>query len=126
MAFVCSALIVPAGSGFETMAVDEEAAAERAVALSADRRVVHVQAEFWAGDGLQAATGWERGQIAFGPRRTQTQGEDEPGYETVSDMRDMAINEALRWLGVAAEPGKDEFDTLGLLDLDPARAEWNN
>ena len=96
-------------------------AANAAAALSVDRRVVYVDAEFFGGEGTQSAVGWERGQIAFGPRLTATPGEDAEGYEVVPPEGDMAINEALRWLGVQASPGQDEFDTLGLYHLDKRR-----
>src|SRR3712207_8598664 len=41
----------------------DAAGVEAAESLSANGRVAYVEAEFWAGDGTQAAVGWEDGQI---------------------------------------------------------------
>lgn len=37
--------------------------------------------------------------------------------EEAADPSITAISPALRWLGVAADPGRDEFDTVGLTDI---------
>ena len=101
-------------AGFSRL-TEEAAAAARA--LSADGRVVYVEAEFFAGTGTQGAVGWQDGRTAFGPRLTQTPGEDRDGYDEVEADSDWAINGVLRWLGVEAAPDQDEFDTLGLAQL---------
>ncbi len=102
-------------AGFDRLT---EAAATAGSARSAAGRIVYLEAEFFGGTGSQAAVGWEAGRIAFGPRLTQTPGEGRDGYEDVPDGADLAIDEALRWLGVSAEGGQDEFDALGLEALD--------
>ena len=110
----------PAVSGFDRLTEDVVAEAER---LSAGGRVAYVEAEFFGGQGSQAAIGWEDGLVAFGPRLTQTPGEDRDGFEPVEAGDDMAISEALLWLGVEPDPGRDAFDTLGLGVLDEYRVE---
>jgi hypothetical protein len=59
--------------------------------------LVYVEARFYAGVGTQASVGWTNGALRHGP-------------VTALD----AINRALRFLGVGAEDGKDEFETVGL------------
>jgi hypothetical protein len=99
--------------GFHRLDADAETSARR---ISADGRVVYVEAEFFGGTGTQASIGWEAGQRSFGPVKTQI-GEDEPGFETVDEVAEMAINQALRWLGVRRTARLDEFDVLGLRRL---------
>lgn len=57
----------------------------------------YVEAEFFGGAGTQASVGFRDGQVAQGPVMARD-----------------AINQALRFLGVTASEGKDEFDTVGL------------
>ena len=59
--------------------------------------LVYVEARFYAGVGTQASVGWSNGALRHGP-------------VTAPD----AINRALRFLGVAADDGRDEFETVGL------------
>ena len=40
--------------------------------------------------------------------------EDREGYAVVADQDDMAINAALRWLGITRTQTRDEFDTVGI------------
>jgi hypothetical protein len=73
--------------------------------MSRDDVVAYVEAEMhgaMVGGGGQAATVWRDGQIVFGPLQSSGQG---------------AINQALQFMGVPADPavgGGDEFDTVGL------------
>jgi hypothetical protein len=76
--------------------------------------VIYIEAEFFGGVGSQAAVGWEGGVLGFGPRRTQTPTEDRAGYAVVDDLADLAINAALRWIGVTRTRMRDEFDTVGV------------
>jgi hypothetical protein len=93
--------------------------------LSRHWTVVYVHCEFWAGDGIHAAIAWCQGSVVFGPRFTRTLNEPaEPPYE-LADRPGMAINVALRALGVRAEPPDDEFATIGL-DRHRWTAEWAN
>ena len=82
--------------------------------VGSDVRVIYIEAEFFAGQGNQAAVGWHGGVLEFGPRRTQMPMEDREGYTVVADQDDMAINSALRWLGVARSETRDEFDVVGI------------
>jgi hypothetical protein len=59
--------------------------------------LVYVEARFYAGVGTQASVGWANGALRHGPL-------------SAAD----AINRALRFLGVAPQDGKDEFETVGL------------
>lgn len=65
--------------------------------LSRAGRLAYVEAEFWAGEGEQRYVVWENGAVV-----------DEP------EESSMAINDALRRLGVQASEGLDRFDTVGL------------
>jgi hypothetical protein len=59
--------------------------------------MAYVEAEFYGGAGHQSSVGWRDGEIAHGPIMARD-----------------AINQALRFLGVTASNGHDEFDTVGL------------
>jgi hypothetical protein len=50
----------------------------------------------------------------FGPRFTRTPGEQAESHYEMADGPDMAVNAALRALGVRAEPPADEYSTIGL------------
>jgi hypothetical protein len=65
--------------------------------LSKAGRIAYVEAEYFGGTGTQANCLFEFGQPLA-----------EPG------VSEEAINEALRFLGVTAADGKDEFDTVDL------------
>jgi hypothetical protein len=82
--------------------------------LSGGWVVLYVHLEFFGGEGLQAAVAWDRERVVFGPCFTRTPLESaEPNYQEAA--RDaMAINAALRALGLPARGGLDEFGTLGL------------
>ena len=71
-------------------------------------RVAYVEAEFFGGEGVQAAIGWENGEIALGPMVEEDDDLPPP-------LEQGAINQALRWLGVRVARGRiDEFETVGL------------
>jgi hypothetical protein len=59
--------------------------------------LAYVEARFYAGVGTQASVGWRDGALRHGPVAAKD-----------------AVNLALRFLGLAPEDGKDEFDTAGL------------
>jgi len=61
------------------------------------KKIAYVEAEFFGGEGMQAAAIWEEGRLVFGPI-------------AASD----AINQALRMIGVAKNEHPDEFEALGL------------
>lgn len=64
---------------------------------SAKKKIAYVEAEFFGGDGTQAAAVWEEGSLIFGPV-----------------VANNAINQALRLLGVSKHEHLDEFAALSL------------
>ncbi len=88
--------------------------AHEASAASLRGPVLYVQLEFFGGHGTHEAVGWHRQQIAFGPVFTATASEAGDQHLAVESPGEMAINAGLRWLGVMAAPGRDEFATIGL------------
>jgi hypothetical protein len=90
------------------------AVAELAERMSADRQVLYVYGETWAGPGIQEAAGWHEGRLFYGPTGTcDLEVDREPGYRVVP-LEDGAINRGLRAMGVHADPGVDEYQTIGL------------
>jgi hypothetical protein len=87
--------------------------------------VLYVHCEFWAGDGIHAAIAWSHGSVVFGPQFTRTPRESAESPYELAERPGMAINVALRALGVRAEPPGDEFATIGL-DRHRWTAEWAN
>jgi hypothetical protein len=82
--------------------------------LSREWVVLYVHLEFFGGEGFHAAIAWDQERVIFGPRFTRTPGETaEPHYQEVN-RQGMAINLALRALGLRTRDGRDEFATLGL------------
>jgi hypothetical protein len=69
--------------------------------------IAYVEAEFFGGVGEQASVVWDHGEAVLGPMVQ----EFSPGAPTAMVG---PINAALRWLGVTALVGRDEFDTLEL------------
>lgn len=96
---------------------------DQGLALSRDWVVVYVHCEFWAGDGIHAAIAWHRGSVIFGPRFTCTPGESAEAPYEIADRPDMAINAALRAVGIHAARPADEFATVGL-DRHRWTSEW--
>lgn len=82
---------------------------ERALTASERGRIVFIEAHFIDSLGEQAAVGWEAGHAAVGPLFEGHFGA--PG-RSVPPISDWPINRALRFLGVVAKPGADEFDTV--------------
>ncbi len=120
----CTAISLDAGLAFvpspaqdagSEAGLDHLGWAERIAQAATGRvAVIYIEAEFFGGVGSQAAVGWQGGVVGFGPLRTQTPTEDREGYAVVGESDDMAINAALRWLGVTRTELRDEFDTVGL------------
>ena len=102
-----------------------DSVARLAAEASAGTQVAYIHAETFAGSGFHAAVAWVDGEIAFGPVFTTNNEADKPEdfYEFVSDGRDMAVNQVLRFLGVAAEDDGDEFSAVGL-DSRRFTSEW--
>jgi hypothetical protein len=66
--------------------------------------VAYISTEYFGGDGCQEAIAWLNGEVIFSP--------ESKGY--MGDWPNSAISQALRTIGVIANTGQDEFDTLGL------------
>jgi len=75
-----------------------------AVDISRSSPVVYINTYYFGGRGGQDALVWDKGSLMFSPT-TQ-------GYNQV--WPNSPISQALRIIGVVAEPGMDEFDTVGL------------
>ncbi len=75
-----------------------------AVEISRDVPVAYVNTYYFGGRGGQDALVWDKGSLRFSPT-TQD-------YKRV--WPNSPISQALRMIGVAAEAGMDEFDTVGL------------
>ena len=67
------------------------------VFASRAKKIAYIEAEFFGGDGTQAAAVWEDGRLIFGPV-----------------VGDDAINQALRLLDVEKKEFFDEFEALKL------------
>lgn len=94
--------------------------AEEAAKASLAGPVLYLHMEFHGGEGTHDALGWRDGVTAFGPRFTRTPREAAGEQYVAVQSRDMAINAGLRWLGVLAADGRDEYATVGL-----DRFRWN-
>jgi len=81
--------------------------------------IAYIEAELFGGAGTQAAIIWQDGKIVYGPFVSGT----DPFVMEKLPMREWAFNAALRVLGVTADNGKDEFDTVGL-GLHRQTHEW--
>ena len=75
-----------------------------AIDLSHKSPVAYVSTYYFGGQGGQDALVWDKGTLQFSPTS--------PGYE--QNWPNSPISQALRMIGVVAEQGMDEFDTIGL------------
>jgi hypothetical protein len=80
--------------------------------LSSSGPVMYCEAEFFGGSGGQLALIWENREVVFGPICT-TWGQADPRLN-VTSYKDLAINRALKKLGITSAASSDEFDTVGL------------
>ncbi len=80
--------------------------------LSGNGMVAYVEAEFFGGMGAHCAVVFNNGEIVFAPSLTRWGQAGTP--LNVKSSSDMAINKALRLLGVTGSGKSDEFDALGL------------
>lgn len=78
--------------------------AEVALRVSQGTAVAYISTEYFGGHGGQDAIAWLHGDVVFSP--------ESKGYGDV--WPNSAISQALRAIGVIANAGQDEFDTLGL------------
>lgn len=77
---------------------------EVALRTSEGTPVAYISTEYFGGHGGQDAIAWLNGDMIFSPKSK--------GYGDV--WPNSAISQALRTIGVIANAGQDEFDTLGL------------
>lgn len=75
-----------------------------ALRISHGVAVAYISTEYFGGQGGQDAIVWSNGDIIFSPKSE--------GYGDA--WPNSAISRALRTVGVIADQGRDEFDTLGL------------
>ena len=75
-----------------------------AIEISHDCPVAYISTCYFGWQGGQNALAWDKGSLRFSPT-TQ-------GYDQV--WPNSPISQALRAIGVLAEEGMDEFDTVGL------------
>ena len=75
-----------------------------AIDLSHDTPIAYITTFYFGGLGGQHALVWDKGSVRFSP---STQGYNQ-------DWPNSSISQALRLIGVVAEQGMDEFDTVGL------------
>jgi hypothetical protein len=80
--------------------------------LSCSAPVMYCEAEYFGGSGGQLAVVWQNRAVVFGPICPRWGQPDQP--LNVHLLSDMAINRALKVLGVEASLPSDEFDTVGL------------
>lgn len=95
--------------------------------LSIHGKCAYVETEYFGGIGVQIAETWENGLRIEGPLISYDGVNNKTEYEDVTIV-DYPINQALKHIGVAAQEGKDEFDTLGLGRYRSNRkifAEWD-
>ncbi len=83
-----------------------------ALELSAFSPVAFCSAEYLAGAGQQTSILWQGQKVIMGPLVT-TWGKFGHPLNKIR-MDELAINTVLRRIGVRAEKGKDEFETIGL------------
>jgi hypothetical protein len=75
-----------------------------AVEISYHSPVAYITTAYFGGQGGQDALVWDGGSLRFSPTT--------PGYD--QGWPNTPISQALRLLGVVADNGMDEFDTVGL------------
>ena len=75
-----------------------------AIEISHDCPVAYISTSYFGGQGVQNALVWDKGSLRFSPTTQR--------YDQV--WPNSPISQALRAIGVLAEEGMDEFDTVGL------------
>ena len=75
-----------------------------AIKISSDSPIAYITTYYFGGLGGQDALVWDKGSLRLSPT-TQ-------GYNRI--WPNSPISQALRMVGVVAEKGMDEFDTVGL------------
>ena len=75
-----------------------------AIDISHDCPVAYISTSYFGGQGGQNALVWDKGSLRFSPTAQR--------YDEV--WPNSPISQVLRAIGVLAEEGMDEFDTVGL------------
>jgi hypothetical protein len=92
----------------------QQPVAALARSLSADRAVVYICSETFAGEGTKEAIAWRFGKLLYGPVGTvDIENDLEFGYHLAWGHND-AVNSGLRAIGVHAAADDDEYGTIGL------------
>jgi hypothetical protein len=82
--------------------------------ISADRAVVYIHSETFAGPGTREAIAFRFGKLLYGPAGTSDIEHDlEPGYHLAWGHNN-AVNSGLRAIGVHAAGEDDEYEAIGL------------
>ena len=75
---------------------------------------LYLFSETFGGQGTTEAIAWTDGKLLYGPSGTcDIEADLQPGYHLAHD-RDNAVNAGLRAIGVHANEGQDEYETMGL------------
>lgn len=74
----------------------------------------YIETDFFGGVGTQTAVVWKNGRIVLGPIASEHLGTISKEGKVVVTLVDEAVNEALKFIGIVAYQGKDEFETAKL------------
>jgi hypothetical protein len=70
--------------------------------------IAYVATDYFGGNGSQSALVWKDGAVIFGPIETKD------NQLVSTPLLDLAINQAMRHLGVQRGTARDEFEAIGL------------
>jgi len=107
----------PASTGDDRIPTEwmlQQPVAALARSVSADRAVVYICSETFAGEGTKEAIAWRFGKLLYGPAGTvDIENDLELGYH-LAPGHNNAVNSGLRAIGVRAAADDDEYGTIGL------------
>ncbi|MEU9129190.1 hypothetical protein AB0D08_13965 [Kitasatospora sp. NPDC048540] len=101
-----AALHQPAAAGQPGFSYFPGGLVRRLEAWSQSAPIAYLEAAYFGGEGSQSAAVWVDGRLTLGPLHLAEDGPD-PDDGT-------PISQALRRLGARRDPGRDEFETVGL------------
>ncbi|MFM0287443.1 hypothetical protein [Paraburkholderia megapolitana] len=97
---------IAASSSLSSWEVDiAQGVATFASQLSAAGLIAYISTEFFGGRGGQDALVWANGRIVLALRSNE---------DNALPWPNTPVSQALRFMGIKADAGKDEFDTVGL------------
>ena len=100
------------------------AIAEEARARSTSGVIAYIEGSSSPGEAIHRAIIWRGGSVAWGPRHTCNREMDpRDKLEWAKEPQDMAINAAMRELGVQRGDAFDEYAALGL-DAKRSTEDW--